>query len=276
MLTTDTTTSQSHNKTKLLPLLIGLFCIILAIGSTLWFWSALITIRPLKLITAWEQQSSAFEPILAIELIPRLEQSIAINPLRAESYITLARLYEQLVHNSDLVNDNKSDTTNSPAPNQQQTRNQQPNQNHLNLAELNYNLAIQQQPTWDYAWARLAAFYSHSRKQEQLTLKVLSRAMLLGPYESKTQKIIIPLIFEHWALINKTQDMGEQAEKIVRRALNSYPHVHLVLSAAKEFNKFDELAPLLSKQWQKNSLKRYQNEYRTKLVEQANHLENGK
>jgi hypothetical protein len=263
----ESTHSPRDNKISLLPLFVGLICIVLVIGSTLYFWSALITIRPLKIVTAWEQNGSAFEQTLAIQLIPRLEQSIAVNPLRAESYLTLARLYDQLAHNDGLVDKDigdKTDRTNIS------TQNQQLKQSYLNLAEVNYKNAIQQQPTWDYAWARLAAFYSHNNKQQKLTLHVLNQAMLLGPYENETQKLIIPLIFEHGALVVEIAANREQAEKIVRHALKFNTHDRLVLSVAKQFNKLDELAPLLSKQGHKNHLQKYQQE----LAEQANPVEN--
>jgi hypothetical protein len=253
----ESTHSPRDNKISLLPLFVGLICIVLVIGSTLYFWSALITIRPLKIVTAWEQNGSAFEQTLAIQLIPRLEQSIAVNPLRAESYLTLARLYDQLAHNDGLVDKDigdKTDRTNIS------TQNQQLKQSYLNLAEVNYKNAIQQQPTWDYAWARLAAFYSHNNKQQKLTLHVLNQAMLLGPYENETQKFIIPLIFEHGALVDEFAANREQAEKIVKHALKFHTHAVLTLDAAKQFNKLDQLAPLLSQQWHKNRLTKYMKE----------------
>jgi hypothetical protein len=258
--------------------LLGVVCIVLAISASLWFWSTLITIRPLKLITAWEQNDVTFEQPLAIKLIPRLEQSLAINPLRAESYLTLARLYEQLAYNSELYNHNNTgnaDTTNKangPTPNQQQNRSQGTNQKYLNLAELNYKKAIQQQPTWHYPWARLAALYSQNHRQKKLTLQVLRQAMLLGPYENETQKILIPLIFEHWTLLNEMFANIDQMNKILRHALKFNISAHVVLHAAKQFNKLDELAPLLSKKWHKNWVKKFQRE----LANQLKLLENKK
>ena len=211
-------------------------CITFALGSMILFWSSVITVRPEAVITQWEQNKEEIDQALAITMIARLKQSIAINPLDANSHLLLARYYETL--------------TNSET-------NSKPNQ-YTELAEQSYKIAIKHQPSWDYAWAKLASFYSDQQQLNEINLMhALSKAMLLGPYERENQKVIIPLLFKHWSLIANNKQAQTQATKIIKHALRYYNHTHLTLNSAKKYQRLTELSPLITKQWQKNRLKKY-------------------
>lgn len=207
-------------------------CIIFALCSVILFWSSVITVRPEAVITKWEQNKEEIDQALAITMIARLKQSIAINPLDANSHLLLARYYEALT-------------------------NSETNQ-YTEFAEQSYEIAIKHQPSWDYAWAKLASFYSDQQQLNEINLMhALSKAMLLGPYERESQKVIIPLLFKHWSLIASNKQAKTQATKIIKHTLRYYPHSSLTLSSAKKHQRLTELAPLLTKQWQKNRLNKY-------------------
>ena len=210
-----------------------IICSAFALWSLVWFWSSVLTVRPEVVITQWEHSSEKVNQELAIQMIARLKQSIAINPLNANSQLLLARYYEALT---------------SAEPNQ-----------YSPLVEQAYKKAIKHQPSWDYAWTRLAIFYSNQKVvNEAKLITALSTAMSLGPYESKSHPLLIPLIFKHWQLItsNKQTKHQEQAIKIVKHAL-SYSHALLTLNSAKKYQQLTTLAPLLTKQWPKNFVKKH-------------------
>jgi hypothetical protein len=244
--TTATAPAPANNKgTKFLAISAGLICLALALCSALWLWSSVLTVRPEKLLSQWQQKPAEFDKALATSLLPRLKQSLAFNASDANSYFLLAGLYQLLAEHGGETGDK---------PNNQQ-------QDYFDLAEANYKKALQQQPTWDYAWAKLASFYNNNNYQVKLTLPVLNQAMLLGPYELETQKILIPLIIEHWAFVSEVPAMSEQAEKILRQSLKFGTNARLVLEAAKQFNKLDELTTLVTTHSHINRLKKYKKEH---------------
>jgi len=211
-------------------------CIIFALGSILLFWSSVITVRPEAVITQWEKDKEDINQALAIKMIARLKQSIAINPLDANSHLQLARYYEALTNNE---------------------ANTKPNQ-YTELAEQEYKNAIKQQASWDYAWASLASFYSNQQPLNEINLMhALAKAMLLGPYERENQQKIIPLIFKHWSLIENNKQTQTQATKIIKHTLRFDTHSLLTFNSASKYQELAELAPMLTKQWHKNRLKKY-------------------
>ncbi len=173
-------------------------------------------------------------------MIARLKQSIAINPLDANSHLLMARYYEALTNSEP-----NSKAITKPI-------------HYTELAEQEYKSAIKHQPSWDYAWGKLANFYSKQEQSNEINLMhALSKAMLLGPYERKNQEVIIPLIFKHWSLIAKNKQERIQAIKIIKHALKYSTHVHLTLNSAKKYLQLTTLAPMLTKKWHKNRLKKY-------------------
>jgi len=202
----------------------------------LWFWSSVLTVRPEAVISKWEQNAEEINQALAVQMIARLKQSIAINPLDANSHLLIARYYEAL-------------TNNEPTAKLSQFS---------ELAEQEYKSAIKHQPSWDYAWGKLANFYSNQPElNKSAFMYTLSKAMLLGPYERKNQQILIPLIFKHWQLIANNKQEQAQATKIIKHALKYSTHVHLTLNSAKKYQQLTTLAPLITKKWHKNRLKKY-------------------
>lgn len=242
------TTSQQtkHKKHSKIPSIIAaVICLIFALWSILWFWSAVLTVRPEKVITQWEEKKENIDPELAQTMITRLKQSIAINPIDANSYLLMAKYYQLLEH---------SDKEANTEANIEENKNTSP---YNTLAEQAYINAIKHQPSWDYAWAELAQFYSNQQTLNETKLKTaLSNAMLLGPFEQKSQPILIPLIFKHWSIIaNNKEDMA-QATKIIKLALK-FSNSLLTLNSAKTYQKLAEITPLLTKQWHKNFAKKY-------------------
>jgi len=53
-------------------------------------------VRPEAVITQWEQNKEEINQALAVQMIARLKQSIAINPLDANNHLLIARYYEVL------------------------------------------------------------------------------------------------------------------------------------------------------------------------------------
>lgn len=241
------TTSQQtkHKKHSKIPSIIAaVICLIFALWSILWFWSAVLTVRPEKVITQWEEKKENIEPELAQTMITRLKQSIAINPIDANSYLLMAKYYQLLEHSEKEAN-----TEANIEANIEENKNTSP---YNTLAEQAYINAIKHQPSWDYAWAELAQFYSNQQTLNEAKLKTaLSNAMLLGPYENKSQLILIPLIFKHWPLIANNKKDQRQAIELINHAFK-YANAQLILNSAKKHQKLTILAPLLTKQWHKN------------------------
>src|SRR5688500_7200095 len=80
----------------------ALLCVAFAFWSVLWLWAALLTVRAEKLISLWEQQPGDFNPQQVVQLVPRIKQSLLLNPLDANIQFLLARLYE-LLSNDDFA-----------------------------------------------------------------------------------------------------------------------------------------------------------------------------
>jgi hypothetical protein len=208
----------------------------------LWFFSALLTVRPELVITQWEQKKNdethekaeQINQVLALEMLTRLERSIAINPLDATSHLLMARYYEALTNNKS--------------------------NEYSKLAENEYKIAVKHQASWGYAWARLANFYSNqSELNTDAFMHALSKAMFTSPFERKNQEVIIPLIFKHWPLLLNNKEKQVQAIKVIKHTLlfNSYPYELRTIDYAKKHHRLKELAPLLIKQWHKDRLNKY-------------------
>ncbi|MCI2285483.1 hypothetical protein L3081_21395 [Colwellia sp. MSW7] len=244
---TSTTSQQSKATTqtahsKIPSIIAAVICLIFALWSTLWFWSAVLTVRPETVITQWEEKQEEIKPELAQKMIARLKQSIAINPIDANSHLLMAKYYQWLANNSSSAKTNNINIS----------KNQ-----YTALAEQAFKNAIKHQPSGYYAWAKLAQFYSNQQPLNQAKLKpALSNAMLLGPFEQRSRLILIPLLFKHWSLIaNNTEDMA-QATKIIKLALKTSNSL-LTLNSAKTYQKLAEITPLLTKQWHKNFAKKH-------------------
>lgn len=224
-------TTLQATPSKLPSIISAVICIIFALLSLFLFWSSVLTVRPEAVITQWEQNKKEVNQELAITMIARLKQSIAINPLDANSHLLIAKYYEILA----LTKPNK----------------------YAELAENEYKQTIKHQPSWGYAWGKLAKFYNN---QEQLSeanfMYALSKAMLLGPYERKNQAVMIPLLFKHWSLIKNSKQ--KQAKKLIKHAVKySNEHFLLSLNIAIKNKQLEILAPLLTKEWHKDTVIKY-------------------
>ena len=124
-------------------------CLVLSCWCLLWAWASLTTIKVEKNIIQWEQNKAPFSAEQSITFELRLKRSLSLNPLSANTHLLLARLYEQQAIN-------QLDST--------QIQN-------INNAEKHYLLALKKQPTWDYAWAKLAHFYSNFYQNLEITHK---------------------------------------------------------------------------------------------------------
>ena len=221
-----------------LTILLGIVCLILAVWSAIIVWSTILTIRPEKTITYWQKNNSEFNLVLANKMITRLKRSISLNPSDANTHLVLAQFYQYLT---------QSDTNEIPKKNTKQ--------NNL-LAEQEYKEAIENQPSWDYAWAKLANFYSKRKDiNDESLISAISQAMLLGPYEGRTQKIIIPLIFKHWHSLQISHK--RQLTQLIKVALKGYTSSLLILDSANKYNKLNDLMPLLEKKWHKDRVEKY-------------------
>lgn len=213
--------------------LLGVLFFILAMWSAAWFWASVLTVRPAKTIEMWESQQESYEVQLAESFISRLDSSVSLNPFDANTYFLKARFYEMMGNNGG--------------------------NNFFLLAEKSYKQAIEMQPTWDYAWARLANLYSQDNLDRQ-AVSFLKQAAYLGKYEYKTQKYVIPLIFKHWSALATNGNLLANEQGVLEHALNYHSHSLLVLDSAKKFNRLDELEPMLKKKWHQNRLIKYRNE----------------
>jgi hypothetical protein len=257
------TTKQlgSNKKANALYLFLSIICLALTLYSALWFWSSVLTVRPAQLLSQWQHKPAEFDQALAIKLIPRLKQSLSFNAGDASTYLLLAELYQMLAAHEAVSSGYLEQT-----------------QSYLHLAEDNYKKAIQHQPTWDYAWAKLATFYdqqltenavkgnqlekqSHakpfSNTQNRTFLLMswsLKRSIKLGPYESNTQRLILPLIFKHFELLPNKSSIN----KVLKHTFTFKKNASLALALAKKFKRLDVVAPFLVSENQKKIYNRYQ------------------
>jgi hypothetical protein len=217
-------------KHKIYSIFVTVILIVFSLWSALWACSSFLTARAETIIIRWEQDNNKeFNKVIALEMLKKLKQSIAINPLDANTYLLIARYYDALSCNK--LND------------------------YSIHAEQAYTNAITFQPSWDYAWAKKADFYSNQPKLNQTAfMQALSQAILFGRYETKTQQVIIPLIFKHWSLLNKQKP---QAIQIIKHALKFHIYANFVLQAAKKYKRLTVLSPLITKTWQKKQLREY-------------------
>jgi hypothetical protein len=156
----------------------------------------------------------------------------------------MARYYEALTHNQQKKQpDNTSNDKVS---------------DYSKLAEQEYKIAIAHQPSWDYAWAKLANLYSNQLELNKTNFMLsISKAMLLGPYEKQTQIVIIPLIFKHWSILFNNNQTHDEIIRIIKHTLKHNNLAVFTIDSAKKYQRLKELAPLLTKQWHKNKLLRY-------------------
>lgn len=238
-MTTTTASQQLKQQTqkkhsKIPSIIAAVICLFFALWSILWFWSAVLTVRPEAVINQWEktqqetaqkdQTQNTIDEALANTMIDRLKQSLAINPLDANSHLLLARFYEQLAN----INTTKQ---------------------YLKLAEQSYKLATLHQPNWDYAWARLANFYSKN-KQDYLAINAINNAIETGPFERDSQEIIIPLLFKYWTN-NKTNSTlnYKKAKEVIQHIMKFHIHTQLAINSARTYG---ELSTLLHLAYYKN------------------------
>jgi hypothetical protein len=216
--------SQQSKIIKLAIIFPAIICVIFTLWTLLWLWSSILTIAPEAIITEWEQSyTKEINQPIALEMLEQLKISIIINPFDANSHLLLARYYEALTYNK--------------------------------RAEKAYINATAYQPSWDYAWARKANFYSNLPKlNPNIFMHALSKAMLLGAYETKNQHVIVPLIFKHWSLLSNNK---AQAIKIIKHSLKFHTYATFVLQAANKYQHLATISPLITKKWQKNQLKKY-------------------
>lgn len=243
----STTTSKKIQNTIIISTCIGL-----AFWCLLWAWASLTTVRAEQVITQWEENKAPFSVEESHIFESRLLSSLKLNSLSANTHLLLARLYEQQAIN---IFD-------------------QSQRNTIENAEKHYLLALKKQPTWDYAWAKMANYYSNFYEQlnaygniniEKQLQEAINQTIFVGPYERESQRVIIPLLFKHWDFIASSPTIKKQAVKVLINSTSFYNFQHLTLKAAKTYNKIHVLKPLLSDEEQIKILSNYQ-----KQLEQEN------
>ncbi|XPF95050.1 hypothetical protein ACM9HF_03305 [Colwellia sp. RE-S-Sl-9] len=224
-------------------ILVVFTCVFLAFWCLLWAWASLTTIRVEQVITQWEQNKKTFSVEESHTFELRLKRSLTLNPLSANTHLLLGRLYEQQAIN--ILDQSQKST--------------------IENAEKYYILALKKQPTWDYAWAKLANYYSHEQLNaygntniEKKLQEAINQTIFTGPYERKTQRVIIPLLFKHWSLIAGSPRTKVQAEKVLLQSTQYRENLDLTLKSAKTYNKIHVLKPLLSDKKHIKILSKYQ------------------
>jgi len=211
-------------------------CLTFALLSAVWFWALILTVRPETVITRWEQEyTGQIDQNLAQDMLYRLTKSVAINPLDANSYLLMASYYELLSEFEPIK--------------------------YADEAELSYKLAIRYQPTWEYSWARLASYYSSQHKfNEEAFIHAFLNSVLSGPYEQKSQKIIIPLIFKHWEVLQKYEKEKALALNIIAHALKYYRNAEITLNYAYKYRQLKVVEPLTTELWHISKLNQFKKE----------------
>lgn len=155
-------------------------------------------------------------------MIARLKQSIAINPLDANTHFILARFYEQLAF---------TEVNKKP-------------QEYIKLAEQEYKEAIINQPSWDYAWARLSVLYSKT-DQDKLAIISINNSIDFGPFERNTQQLVLPLLFKYWSWKEESSILNHaKARLIISHIMKFHLHINLAINSAKKYNELSTLLPL--------------------------------
>ena len=225
--------------------LVIFICVLLAFWSLLWAWASITTIRAEQVITQWEQNKKKFAVDESHRFEARLLNSLKLNPLSANTYLLLGRLYEQQAVNLNSQAQRKA----------------------IENSEKYYLVTLKKLHTWDYAWSRLANFYSNFYGQlnsydninvEKKLQEAITQTIFIGPYELESQKTIIPLLFKHWELISKSNTTKEQAEQILLHSTQYRESLYTTLTSAKRYNKIDVLTSLLTNKKHIQTLIHYQ------------------
>lgn len=243
--------SYFSNKNNIKNVLFSILFSMIFVGLSLWAlsmaWASIITVRAEKTIIEWEQGKKAFNLEASYSFENRLKYSVSINTLNANSHLLLARLYEHRALKTTDKNKQYKD---------------------LVLAEKHYINTIEKQPSSYYTWARLAYFYNKYINQiiinkkstvpeQQLIINTIIQAINLGAFEAKSQRILIPLIFQHWDVLFNKEHVKPELLRIIKTPFKNSTNLLMVLNEAKKHNKLYTLKPYVTAQWQKNFLKKH-------------------
>ncbi|MBU2880296.1 hypothetical protein [Aliiglaciecola lipolytica] len=115
---------------------------------------------------------------------------------------------------------------------------------------------ISQSPTWHlpHCYKVIAMNKVYSSQPSIITLnylqQALNNALQLSLYEVETQRLLLPIIFENWEILEKENKI--LAEKMAVHALetNNARKLHVLLSII-EHNLMEEFLPLINDKWQR-------------------------
>lgn len=201
-----------NNKKSIKPALIVVAIIftLLSIWVCILALSEILTVRPQKTLIQLNKGNNV-EQELTIKMIDRLKFSISLNSHSANSHLLLAQFYNHLY---------QLKTENSEI-------------NYSELAEQEFKEATYLQPTWELAWANLTQFYYQNNDITKM-LAALENSLSLGPFEDETQKIIIPIIFTHWDLINNSNTNKIKIMKVLKHIFRFKKNQYLTFKLALE------------------------------------------
>lgn len=225
-------------------------CIALALCSFVVAVSLALTVRPSKILDSQNSINGALDANIVNKMISRLELSIKINPWNSNGQLLLGEYFRILaIQQRTLGNNSESNQ-------------------YFYLSELAYLKAINLQPTWHIAWAKLAALYGELEPNESRKfVGAYTKAMLLGSFEEKSQAILIPLVFQHWNVLLK-----ENKEQIVTMLAHAVKYSNIHFRTSLELAKNDKeklylLSQVVSKTWHKQTVKKASEKLMTRSIQ---------
>lgn len=227
---------------RLYKYLFFFFFTLLASKVFLFFVAEILTLRPLRELKITKSADNYSSSVMRGEMIKRVELSLFFNDKNANAHVLLGDLYvEEIRANKEF------------------------NPLLFRLAELSYLNAIESEPSWDLAWARLVLLYNNTNKENleyKKLLHSLITALELGKYEVDTQESLLPVIFERWNLLSSNTKGQLLRDELIRHAFSFHTHSELTLNLAKSHNLIDEVLLLAVEEWQVNRLNLYNKEKR--------------
>ncbi|GAC12897.1 hypothetical protein [Aliiglaciecola lipolytica] len=189
------------------------------------FVASLLLVRPENTISQWEKdkQQASLEDTKQILTRIELAEKSAVGAFTINDPIKINELKSRLF----LINTTLE---------QSQNHYKQAHQFSLQLTEL--------APSHYLGWTLLAQTQLSNPDYNWNDQNALTRALETGPFERKNQVRLLPLLIEHWSLLNaKNQEL---ARVMLNSSLNELHTAYVAIRAMRKFNNASTFSELLA------------------------------
>jgi len=177
------------------------------------FKADIVTVLPANLVSQWEKYIKPFSYQQAMQMISRLDDS---TNTRDNNFLK-AKLFERIAKS---------------------TKDPTERENFYLEAKNQYLSNTIIEPTNAMNWAKIAYINNLMLKKNKqvIVLRNLFLAIRLGPYEPKTQRVMVPLIFKYWSYIKADKDILIITKAIIKHCLTYKVNADITRENAKKYN----------------------------------------